>query len=574
MDNGKIKDFIPIEWNAETEKNFIGLLSKTKDLKSVLKFSKSPKYKDICTKYDEEIYKPIIEKYNIEFEKKSNLLEMIRGKYSNFVKNDGSHNYYNVFLTYMSFYVVENISFPNLGITSVPILPNLEKCDFQGGELKTFPVQPKLKYCNLSNNKLENFPVQPEMIYCNLSKNNLKTFPSHPLLQYCNLSNNNIENLESNPNLFTLNIDNNIIKNIPEQPNLLFITANNCKIENIDSQPQMMIGVFNNNKLSILKSHPNAIFISAKSNNINSIEKIRFVNVEDNPIQIPENNASNGENIITRILEIFSKETVENGMSKGFGEGLINGIFKTLTVKDNKFILLDDYNALWFNNNNTVNDYVTDESSIINEDPNKEECVNLDYITLEPYEFIPNETIVVKTLNSKNKFDKGECFDKNILKQSIEFALQSLKKEESPSDFMCVWTNQNTDENGYGNKPTLQLLYKLPSGLFITISSFLKLLKSHPTKWYAVPIYKKRIGNLLGVFGSSMIHGQLPGYNIYKLYTKEEIKQNLKISEPVDEYSFEIIFANRPVELLINNIFSKHSSLLYYMFYSLKNSSV
>lgn len=571
MDNGKIKDYIPIEWNEDTEKNFIELLKKTKDLQTVLKFSKSSKYRDICKKYDEEIYKPIIEKYQINFLQPANLLEMIVGKYSNFVKKEGSPNYYNVFLTYMTFYVVENISFPNVGISSVPILPNLEKCDFRGGELKTFPIQPKLKFCSFANNKLENFPIQPQMIYCNLSKNNLKEFPSQPNLQYCNLSGNNIEKLESNPNLFTLKIDNNNIKNIPEQPNLLFISADNCKIENIETQPQLMVGVFDRNKLTTLKSHPNAVYISAKSNNINRVENIRFINIEDNPITLPENNASNGEEISKRIEDIFNKETLQNTFSKEFGQGMINGIFKSLTVRDNKFTLIDDYYTLWFKNNNVIDDYVTDESSII-EPIDKEECSNLDYITLEPYEFVEDETIVVKTLNSKNKFDKGECLGKNILKQSIDFSLESLKKEESPSDFMCVWTNDNNDENGYGNKPTLQLLYKLPSGLFITISSFMKILKSPPTKWYAIPLYKKRIGNLLGVFGSSMIHGQLPGYNIYKLYTKEEIKRNEKISEPTDEYSFEMIFANRPVELLLNSIFSKHSSLLYYMFYSIKNS--
>ena len=44
--------------------------------------------------------------------------------------------------------------------------------------------------------------------------------------------------------------------------------------------------------------------------------------------------------------------------------------------------------------------------------------------------------------------------------------------------------------------------------------------------FYAIPLFegkRRRIGNLAGFIGSSMNHGQIPGYLVYQLCTKEEL---------------------------------------------------
>ena len=50
------------------------------------------------------------------------------------------------------------------------------------------------------------------------------------------------------------------------------------------------------------------------------------------------------------------------------------------------------------------------------------------------------------------------------------------------------------------------------------------------TNWYALPLYggkRRRIGNISELYAQSMNHGQIPGYIVYKLFTKDEIEQGV-----------------------------------------------
>ena len=146
-----------------------------------------------------------------------------------------------------------------------------------------------------------------------------------------------------------------------------------------------------------------------------------------------------------------------------------------------------------------------------------------------------SDMYTIKILNSQNKFNLGTCSTKKEL-------ITSLKTDATfnyaPSNIMSIYTSP-TDGNpsGYGAKPTIRILVKITVGnFFVPLGSVKRILKENNKTWYALPMFngkKRRVGNLAGVIGSSMNHGQIPGFTIYKLYTKEEIVNRVKVVENV-----------------------------------------
>ncbi len=128
---------------------------------------------------------------------------------------------------------------------------------------------------------------------------------------------------------------------------------------------------------------------------------------------------------------------------------------------------------------------------------------------------------------------------------TLEELTASLKSELDvfpPTNLMTIYTSP-TDFNdvGYGAKPTGKIIFKLPvNNIFITLGSLQKILSNKNIKnYYLLPLYngkRRRVGNLKGLFGSSMNHGQVPGFVIYKVYTLDEIKNNIIIKESSTDY--------------------------------------
>ena len=190
----------------------------------------------------------------------------------------------------------------------------------------------------------------------------------------------------------------------------------------------------------------------------------------------------------------------------------------------------------------------TNEDEETNEDDDYKNCKK----------FIPKETIIVKTLNSEKKFDKTNCFNKKYLKMCIESAL--TKPTKQIRGFKCILAEDK------GIKfSTFQIVFQLPSNIFVTYGSFIKMLESPVSKWYAIPIYKKHIGSLTYTMGKNSNEEK-----IYKLYTKEEIKSRQKIGEQPNEFSFDFIMPDMTSNDFHNRFFSSHKNILYYVFYCLK----
>lgn len=175
--------------------------------------------------------------------------------------------------------------------------------------------------------------------------------------------------------------------------------------------------------------------------------------------------------------------------------------------------------------------HISDDYIQENIEYNEKQCSNDNFITLEPYTK-EDDPIQIYILNSQNKFEKSSCF-------TIEEFTEILKADKGtkiPSNIQSIYKcKRDCKDNGKGAVATGKLVVKVPpNNIFITLGSADKMLKSNNRIWYALPLYngkRRRIGNLDELFAASTNHGQINGYVVYKLYTKEQIKENKTVKE-------------------------------------------
>ena len=175
--------------------------------------------------------------------------------------------------------------------------------------------------------------------------------------------------------------------------------------------------------------------------------------------------------------------------------------------------------------------HISDEYIQENIEYNEKQCSNDNFITLDPYTK-EDDPIQIYILNSQNKFEKSSCF-------TIEEFTEILKADKGtkiPSNIQSIYKcKRDCEDNGKRAVATGKLVVKVPpNNIFITLGSANKMMKSNNRIWYALPLYngkRRRIGNLDELFAASTNHGQIPGFVVYKLYTKEQIKGNKTVKE-------------------------------------------
>lgn len=183
-------------------------------------------------------------------------------------------------------------------------------------------------------------------------------------------------------------------------------------------------------------------------------------------------------------------------------------------------------------------------------------------ITLEPYtQDEIRDLVSVKILNiSKRQFGKGHC----VTRQELKDALQSDLGAEMPKYIFSVYQKKDEaerypgdSERGLGTEPNQNLVVQLNVSdvrIYVTLDSAYKLFNSSEQNFYAVPLYggkRRRIGNIQGILTmTSTNHGQIPGFIIYKLYTREEIQRS--VESEVEPYDYTLpIFIGRPMDELL-----------------------
>ena len=153
---------------------------------------------------------------------------------------------------------------------------------------------------------------------------------------------------------------------------------------------------------------------------------------------------------------------------------------------------------------------------------------------------------------------KGTCMLRSNLLEYIQGDANSVRASPNnpeqyvPSNiFLSEWVQNPAsrillDESntaGYGGMPSHRIHAKMPPQTFITLKSLYRIFDEPNVKeWFALPLYdgnSKRLGNLFGMFFVSSTHGQLPGFTLYKLYRRDEIRRGMKAQADPNEYSIQ-----------------------------------
>lgn len=179
-------------------------------------------------------------------------------------------------------------------------------------------------------------------------------------------------------------------------------------------------------------------------------------------------------------------------------------------------------------------DSLTDDSWI------SETCSNDSPITLVPYDKDDyNDIFTIKVPNAQGKFKKGTCLTKGEFANS----LLSDRSKERPDYIMSIYTTPKQEEDyltGMTGKPTLRMFVRVISNqMYITLGSAKRIFEESSKTWYALPLFggkRRRIGNILGTYGASMNHGQVPGFVVYKLFTREEIINGAQGVDTLEDY--------------------------------------
>lgn len=195
----------------------------------------------------------------------------------------------------------------------------------------------------------------------------------------------------------------------------------------------------------------------------------------------------------------------------------------------------------------THSDTKSDASSIISE-RSIDSCTNSNLITLEPYSDEDNP-VIIYTPSSANKFEKSIC----ATKEELIGYLRAFQDTSIPDNIMTIYSRG--DASGFGGEPLGKIVVKLPvNNMYVTMGSMRRVIQSDVDTWYALPLFsgkRRRIGNLKGIYGASMNHGQIPGFQIFKLYTRHEIEQGVLVQEDNDDYPYYYVESARTLfELL------------------------
>lgn len=167
-------------------------------------------------------------------------------------------------------------------------------------------------------------------------------------------------------------------------------------------------------------------------------------------------------------------------------------------------------------------------------------------ITLEAFEDT-KDVISFKLYNETiKKFGKGQCMAKRELREMLS---------SGEGNIFSIW--KGGDNSGRGGKPTDRLVVKLYTGasvIYVTLQSAHKLFHSKDKIFYALALYggkRRRVGNLYGRIGVSENHGQVPGFQIYKLFTRSEIEREATASATLKEdFNLDFLVSARMEQLI------------------------
>lgn len=237
------------------------------------------------------------------------------------------------------------------------------------------------------------------------------------------------------------------------------------------------------------------------------------------------------------------------------------------------YIEEEDISSVFEEDSDEYDDVSSDTDSISNVRTNiLDNCLNESPITLTNYEDTDlRDLFIIHIPNKDGKFVKGSCLLRDEMKNILNSDLETY-----PNYVMSIYTTPSSKYKddlltGLSGKPTGKIVIRMPTNqIYITFGSMKRVLTNPTIKWYALPLYggkRRRIGNIAGIYGASMNHGQVPGFQIYKLFTEAEIKSNIVVREDSSDFphSFQYdsmkplfdILGETPVRTFISNVINE-----------------
>lgn len=241
--------------------------------------------------------------------------------------------------------------------------------------------------------------------------------------------------------------------------------------------------------------------------------------------------------------------------------------FSVYAGQDEEF----EYESEYEEDSDDFDDISSDSESVVNYKSNiLDKCLNESPVTLMNYEETDlNDLFIVHLPNNEGKFIKGSCLRRDEMRQLLQSDLTTFP----PSYIMSIYKTPSSSYpddllTGLTGKPTGKIIVRLPTNqIYITFGSMKRILRNPTKQWFALPLYggkARRVGNVGGIYGASMNHGQVPGFKIYKLFNYNEIKSKVVVKETHDDFPhtmmhdtmmslFDLV-GETPVQIFIQNI--------------------
>lgn len=311
-------------------------------------------------------------------------------------------------------------------------------------------------------------------------------------------------------------------------------------VKNVDDDNNNRIYIASKNPLKLVHfdTRSNTVEktfeIADHGNNVAILNNKRMVFSYDNEVFLRTFGEQDNEFEVTMIEDSYDTDlydkgliVVDNYLFVTFGDYLFRGEVD-LSRREIKV----------FEEDSQTFTYVESDASSIVSERSVDSCMNENLITLESYTE-DDEPILIYVPNSQNLFDKSVCSTKEELVQYFRTFEDSL----TPDNIMSIYSRGDNDVSGHGSEPTGKIVVKLPvNNIYVTFGSMQRVLQSNSNKtYYALSLFgskRRRIGNLKGLFGASMNHGQIPGMTIFKLYTRDEIMQGVQAKEDDTDYPY------------------------------------
>ena len=417
----------------------------------------------------------ILNKYQVDYTDSSSFIYKYNNKIiNNYKENTGNWNYKKILELYMLSFNESKIACEDMGITSVPILPNMTHFYGEQNELTSFPIQPNMRHFYGRNNRLKSFSIQPKMTYFDGENNQITSFPIQPMMDTFIGNNNKLTSFPIQPKMTYFDGEGNQLTSFPIQPMMTRCNADPGVCPNNDSDTESLNEMEERRINTEREYDTDSREFNDSDNESSSRFGIGYSNIEeDQPF----------EELTSDMSDLNEPEP-----------------FVSAKCKNDDIMSMEPYNI--DDKNDVFIMYLIKANS--NKFDTRGICCSKDEIK----EYL--------------KSDLDEDYPSSLMTLWTGTNMDVTGMPGKPSARVVVKMPPYNTYITYGS------LVKIMKNDY---NKEWYLLPLYGGK-------RRRIGNFQGTFGVSLNHGQTPGFIIYKAYTRKQIELGVNVKEDYDDYPF------------------------------------